>query len=143
MVASRDDEDDSSDDAVVLKPKSSGGIAVARYDDVPKPTPRPALPLPSVVADAGGQNIAQVASHARVAAFFATAFADSDDIVPEPDHAALEAKVAELDAEPAQPAAPRLPPVAIRQPVTQRVAFAAPVVRPMQLRDVDFELGRR
>ncbi len=132
MMASRDDEDDTSDDAVVLTPKASGGIAVAKYD--PIPTPRPSPAHTSVVADAGGQITGRFANPQHVAAFFETAFADSDNLVVQDKTAALQEKIAEL-----QPVAPpRVPTAAPRQPV-QRVAFAAPLARLLLLRDVDFD----
>jgi len=119
MVASRDasDDEDDNNETVVLKPKASGGIAVAAYDG-PLPTPRPARQMAApVVADMSGEATGQFAPPDRVAAFFETAFNDSDTLIQSDEHAALEKKLAELEAEGnSEPVAPKRAVVAMKAP---------------------------
>lgn len=130
MVASRGDDDESDDNnnTVVLKPKASGGIAVAAYDG-PLPTLRPAraaAPLPdAMVADASGQATGRFASQQNVQAFFETAFADSDGLVQTDEHAALEQKLAELQADGGDVAPVRTPALPARKQVVAMKASAA------------------
>jgi uncharacterized protein YcbK (DUF882 family) len=121
MVASRDndDEDEDNNNTVVLKPKASGGITVAAYDG-PLPSPRPARAAVAAVNEMSGEATGQFAPPDRVAAFFETAFADSDDLVQSDERAALERKLAELQAdgvsEPAPAPLPRKQVVAMKAP---------------------------
>lgn len=119
MVASRDasDDDDDNNSTVVLKPKASGGIAVAAYEG-PLPSPRPARQAAApVVADMSGEATGKFAAPDRVAAFFETAFNDSDSLIQSDEHAALEKKLAELQAEGASEPPP---PVAKRAVVAMK-----------------------
>ncbi|MBN9010849.1 MAG: DUF882 domain-containing protein [Rhizobiales bacterium] len=149
MVASRDasDDEDDNNETVVLKPKASGGIAVAAYDG-PLPTPRPARQMAApVVADMSGEATGQFAPPDRVAAFFETAFNDSDTLIQSDEHAALEKKLAELEAEGnSEPVAPKRAVVAMKAESTKRASFriSASCSRPAdRLRADRADRGRR